>query len=104
MNRYTIYCTKEQTKKAIELGAPIELYDNDKCPHFKWWDNFEYIIPTAEQMCGWLRCRGMKFYFNDITSLWQVVYDINIIGQGCSDNKELAAIDAALDYLSKNKK
>lgn len=26
MNRYTIYCTPEQTKKALELGAPIEVF------------------------------------------------------------------------------
>lgn len=26
MNRYTIYCTAEQTKKALELGAPIKAY------------------------------------------------------------------------------
>lgn len=29
MNRYTIYCTEEQTKKAMELGAPIEICDTE---------------------------------------------------------------------------
>lgn len=88
MNEYTIYCTQEQTLKAIELGASIE----------------GIFIPTAEQMLGWLRSQGMKFYFNDITTLWQIVADEKIIAQGCSELKELASIDAALDHLIKNKK
>ena len=55
MNRYTIYCTQEQTKKALELGAPIiiaqsrhDLYNNKFC----FIDCIEptVIIPTAEQM------------------------------------------------------
>lgn len=46
----------------------------------------------------------MKFYFNDITTLWQIVSDEKIIAQGCSELKELAAIDAALNFLIKNKK
>lgn len=30
MNRYAIYCTKEQTKKAIELGAQPEIIDSQE--------------------------------------------------------------------------
>ena len=46
MNKYTIYCTSEQTKRAYELGAPLE----KTC--LEVWKN---KIPTIEQMCGWLR-------------------------------------------------
>ena len=46
MNKYTIYCTSEQTKRAYELGAPIEKTS------LEYWKN---KIPTIEQMCGWLR-------------------------------------------------
>lgn len=63
MNKYTIYCTAEQTRKALELGAPIErghessryfnfgvptFYDgNDEVCRVK---NSIIFIPTAEQM------------------------------------------------------
>ncbi|MBQ0088528.1 MAG: hypothetical protein KBT27_04255 [Prevotellaceae bacterium] len=29
MDEFTIYCTEEQTKKALELGAPIETLDTE---------------------------------------------------------------------------
>lgn len=105
---YTIYCTPEQTKKALELGTPIPNHklDNHYAENLpKLWfykDGNCYQKTTAEQMIGWLRSKGMKFYFNDITTLWQVVCNHKIIGQGCSENKELAAIDIALEYLSNN--
>lgn len=121
MNKYTTYCTEAQTKKALKLGAPIFTFSEsfaDDCrtsiydkycsiPPIKEEDYEDEIyadIPTAEQMIGFLRSKGIKFYFNDLTALWQVVYDKNIIGQGCSDNKELKAIDAALEYLTNKKK
>ena len=60
---YSIYCTEEQTKKALELGAPI---------NFRWLYhgipfhkevNIEYghyaEIPTTEEMVGWLEEQGV---------------------------------------------
>lgn len=48
MKRYTVYCTKEQTEKALKLGAPIEMeYLDLICKSFP-------IEPTAEEMLGWL--------------------------------------------------
>lgn len=32
MNKYTIYCTPEQTKKARELGAQIEVKTIEEAP------------------------------------------------------------------------
>lgn len=54
---YTIYCTPEQTKKALELGVPIEKKEIQVCDnakHFFWHDDFYYNYPTIEQMIGFL--------------------------------------------------
>lgn len=121
MNRYTIFCTRSQTKKALELGAPIEIisygyekYHNKLLVHGKGWA----ISPTAEQMCGWLRKQGLcveiisKKYFGDRTklynaNLWKIpeVKKLEDVTE-TNDYKEatLAAIDAALKYLTSNKK
>ena len=105
MNRYTIYCTPEQTKKAFELGAPIG-YKNTL-------DNRErgkFDTPTAEQMLNWLE----EKYIDSITiRRLEKGWEYTIIYNGkeeClsyfSTRKEvtLAAIDAALEYLTNNKK
>lgn len=121
---YTIYCTSEQTKKALELGASItkeqsslEMYqcvrtdEKDSITGQPVW----LIPPTAEQMIGWLEVQGLTFevimackkiaYF----TLWRI--DDKgahpIIGRSDSDypsRKEatLKAIDLALDYLNNN--
>lgn len=112
MNRYQIYCTEEQTKKALELGAPLiyieEGRDKYSNLHYlyvpqKWG---YYIIPTAEQMIGWLRTKGFRFAFDDDTNYWNVCVGNKpiTVGYGQTENKELAAIDAVLEYLSQNKK
>lgn len=47
---YTIYCTEEQTKKALELGAPI-VYSNTFSQHSTIetiTDKGYAVIPTAE--------------------------------------------------------
>ena len=117
MEKYTIYCTEEQTKKALELGAPIISYHNafttNDIPHYTIEEGngncMLYIIPTAEQMIGWLEehideidaCKkndGTWFYiFYPNNTI------VNHIKEGFSSRKEatLAAIDAALDYLKK---
>lgn len=112
MEKYTIYCNEEQTKKALELGAPIEttLVRGD-------YNNLhsELDIPTAEQMIGWLE----EHWFEYINISYYITGDYwcyygetkgghDSIGGKVSRNhyssrKEatLAAIDVALDYLSK---
>lgn len=83
MNRYTIYCTEEQTKKALELGAPLHVItakDKNVIKAFKAFtngrrknectvlENFQpngdhwcklITIPTAEQIIGWLEGKGI---------------------------------------------
>ena len=102
MNRYTIYCTEEQTRKAFELGAPIEIFNAD--------GNIEIIEPTAEQMIGWLR-KEMKLAIsidyniqNNILVWFYSIFNF-AYSNTFSEPEEatLAAIDAALDYLVNNK-
>lgn len=136
---YTIYCTPEQTKKALALGAKIKTamskYNasiaNKNCEQGKEsFDEYQkkgiiflsngfsamaYIIPTAEQMKGWLRTKGFAFGiteyndgFNDHV-FWRVANNQDKrwykSDNKLKDPKEafLAAIDAALEYLSKKK-
>lgn len=114
MNRYEIRCTAAQTKKALELGAPIEYVDrfneNLPCELIEFTDtngkkkSAEFVIPTAEQMIGFLRNKGIRFHFDDITNFWRIVFNLEIIAKGYSETKELDAIDKALEYLTNNKK
>lgn len=63
MNKYTIYCTPEQTKKALELGAPIKecgYYFKKQIGCNTISDTDLHIIPTAEQMIGWLEENGIS--------------------------------------------
>lgn len=110
MNKYTIYCTEKQTKKALELGAPIERDGYEDRPYI-YYDG-AYLIPTVEQMIGWLEEQGIMF--NIATNPFDE-YKVIMSKAGNYDNianiewnkrrKEatLAAIDAALEYLIKNK-
>lgn len=102
MNRYTIYCTEEQTKKALELGAPIDSRWIGEEPN-----------PTAEQMIGWLEeqevgCFVYKKPDHPFSAIVRVggVKEQMIWAKCYSSRKEatLSAIDSALDYLIKNKK
>lgn len=127
MKKYIIYCTGEQTKKALELGAPIYTTNEHlyRHPHeYKYYvevniqGNFYAAkIPTAEQMLGWLEEHGVVI---DILSHYIgcdeyeksiYVYDWMRNDEYTDDityetRKEatIAAIDAALEYLIKNKK
>ena len=122
MNRYTIYCTPDQTKKALELGAPIEILinhsvDKEICDkyHFLVIDGIFYINPTAEQLIGWLEEQYLYItirYTNDVAKYWQADIDLaNCIDPECGKylvdynfpsrkKATIAAIDAALEYLS----
>ena len=112
---YSILCTLEQAKKALELGAPIEkkeiqLCDNAK--NFFWYDGFYYNYPTAEEMIGFLEEQGILvsiLYGYIVRYKW--TYDLDSeeyidYKRGEFTSREeatLAAIDAALGYLSNNK-
>lgn len=112
MKKYSIPCTEEQAKKALELGAPIIkidtrdkrlIYGSSMC--YPVIADYHYAIPTAEQMVCWLEEQG--FYFRLDTSGCSVEIDFNCIIEKINiPRKEatLTAIDAALDYLSNNKK
>lgn len=124
MNRYTIHCTPEQTKKAIELGAQIVILPNYTeyrvFPLVKCKDGNERpcVIPTAEQMRGWIMYNGaIDFYVDrDLdeelnycdTYGYVVAFDDEnrFVGTGFNSYIEatLAAIDAAFEYLEEQKK
>lgn len=116
MEKYTIYCTEEQTKKALEMGAPIRVVDTlgdlVNTNFFTNTDtNLATIIPTAEQMIGWLEEQeGIKDIAIAQPCHWVfIIYEgisYHSTGEGFKTRKEatLAAIDAALEYLSRNKK
>lgn len=116
MNRYKIPCTEEQTKKALELGAPIllvpeEFYTEEE--HFRMeieGENASVILPTAEEMIGWLR--EMDIFINIIHidsgySSWtktikenETLVDGNLVFLNTYEESVLSAIDEALEYLS----
>lgn len=118
MDKYTIYCTEEQIKKALKLDAPIivipEEYKEDVI-HFQMYldgENVSVKIPTAEQMTGWLDEQGLLIVIdkNDNYYTWEVYRNIYLIDMSKTKSivsrKEalLSAIDVALEYLSNNKK
>lgn len=126
MNGYSIYCTPEQTKKAFELGVPINTIGctrgeipllDDYVELVVMDDNTSIIseIPTAEQMIGWLKEQEITIHIfpfaEDKTFVWIIRFSCEGIKRNmCSDiynsRKEatLAAIDAVLKYLTNNKK
>lgn len=123
MNRYTIPCTKEQTIKALELGAPIilesEYYtptENDikldkPIPCESYTCGYHYAkCPTTEQMIGWLEDQGLhiSIIYDDCTYKPEVrdMHDGFINKEeyfGSHKKATLAAIDVALGYLINNK-
>lgn len=119
MEEYTIPCTPEQTKKALKLGAPIKTisYDPPVPPPTGWaiYKNNCCKPPTAEQMIGWLeeqedvyeiyvsKSRAFHCWTCIVTSNKDKIIFINNIYQTRKE-AALAAIDAALEYLTNNKK
>ena len=120
MNNYTIYCTEEQAKKALELGAPIHKNVITCCYTEPWGyeeefekETDELILPTAEQMVNWLEEQNVNVTISNvgsyICSVWRNASNgikyFNFTNNSFSTRAEatLAAIDAALDYLIKNK-
>lgn len=110
MEKYIIYCTEDQTMKALELGAPIEedyRYDKDimfgeECVRTE----RQLAPPTSEQMIGWLEEQGL-FITIDKSDGGHIFYKIlketkYVCGwNSFSSRKEatIAAVDAALNYL-----
>lgn len=114
MNRYTIYCTPEQTMKALELGAPIQFASINDIRLGRYIEvesnNEAYGIPTAEQMIGWIE--ENKYMTIEVvrTCVGYRYFAYFVVGReigGRYDTRSeatIAAIDAALEYLSNNKK
>lgn len=115
MNRYKIPCTEEQTRKARELGAPIEVKSIEDAP--KEWYGKAYFtgmstcakIPTAEEMIGWLEhakieidiTKGIESYVFNLYFGQEYINGLN--GYNTRQEATLAAIDAALEYLTNKK-
>lgn len=114
MNKYTLYCTEAQTKKAFKLGAPIKMItfarpmDGQEIVIL---DGDFYCIPTAGQMIGWLRSKNILFRFDDEEDYWSICDANDVTNEDSTplrryswtENKELRAIDAALEYLENKK-
>lgn len=129
MEKYTIYCTESQTKKALELGAPIKMvlhpttWFKEVYPKRCHIDILEHpngctlAIPTAEQMIGWIESIStiqlqMEKQMHESNTQYRIwVRDeckpfsdiIEMRSYPSRKEATLAAIDAALEYLSKAK-
>lgn len=119
MEKYTIKCTCEQTKKALELGAPIRkkaypIEILDKCYLINHKGQVR-IIPTAEEMINWLEEQGifidyvrvMGRYGYRLLQLYENgERNLHIQQQDFNTHKDvvLSAIDSALNYLIESKK
>lgn len=142
MNKYTIYCTEEQVRKAMELGAPIQELDNEVAiedrshigfglPAYGSFDDYlnkeeypdvtiievddvryAYMIPTAEQMVNWLEEQGISIVSRRLFTEWgfmlEQLHEAGELNPHIGSNNiylshreaTLAAIDAALEYMS----
>lgn len=120
MNKYIIYCTEDQTKKAIKLGAPIKTLvykeDYDGVKHYisikKEYTVYQYAIPTAEQMVNWLEEQKEISDLHIFKPAICWTFELYLYNGDGKNNHPLfnsrkeatfAAIDAALDYLEKQK-
>lgn len=113
MNEFTINCTTEQTKRALALGAPISIKtEKVGLPNTSFgYNRNTFIIPTAEQMFGWLRGQGFRFDVEE-SSMCCITPHINhenhefifspISGKNTAE-AYLATIDVALEYLENKK-
>lgn len=117
MNQFIRYCTPKQTKKAIELGAPIDNflgYDTDTTDYIEQiGDDWYAVIPTVDQMCTWLRrvhniriesytVAAIPMYhivFPDGTTKDDSLFKHDMTYSEIYDANTLAAIDDALEYL-----
>lgn len=110
MDKYKIYCTEEQTEKALELGAPIEVdfQFNSKTAII---NKKAYVLPRAEEIIGWLEeqesfsniCVRKTMGGNHSSACY--CNGETLLNKVFSSRKDatLAAIDVALEYLINNK-
>lgn len=115
MDEFTIWCTPEQTRKALKLGASIELeseYYNPTEHDFKldnpipceiFTNGYHYAkCPAAEQMIGWL-----ELQINDMIVV--TPYEYIVSGVDCKygfksrSEATLEAINVTLKHLSNKK-
>lgn len=115
MKKYTILCTPEQTMLALKLGAPVMAL-KPGAP-IKAIVDFRNIlhIPTAEQLIGWLEDKTniTEVFVTEVSEGWYYVVEYKvgkthdaIVYPNYYDNRKeatIAAIDAALKYLTYNK-
>lgn len=130
MKKYTIYCTEEQTRKALALGAPIERQSPESnAPIASYGEEQNefgkkgpklWNCPTAEQMIRWLEEQYpikevSVFRYRSLTRgtlEWSFdFYDgnENILSsyyEGVESREEatMIAIDSALQFLMDNRK
>lgn len=121
INQYSIHCTPEQTMKALELGAPLKIIDNEYDERIYQFicGNTQngkalYIIPTAEEMIGWLEEQNdieeITIQRNRAFHSWAYLVTNKRNKLISSSNRyqsrkeaTISAIDAALEYLVDNK-
>lgn len=110
---YTIYCTEEQTKRAMNLGANMKFLNCDETKEYKHFyrHHIAFAFPTAEQIVGWLEKQGIlvltepsqdKFYGTYSLKREDGYWFNRIFLEGLYPSRKeatLAAIDAALKYL-----
>lgn len=122
MSDYSLFCTEEQTRRALELGAPIDnsssQFDSDCTDNIELLSNGLYaIIPTAEQMIGWIESistiqihiekqmleSGTQYRIWVREECKPFSNIIKMFSYSSRPEAALAAIDAALEYLEKQK-
>lgn len=107
MEKYKIYCSEEQTRKALKLGAPLFKYTS--IPNFAKVIEIAYCeyyeIPTAEEMIGWLNEQGIAadVIFIEETKTYKAYCSYNCYISTDRSEATLATIDKALEYLANNK-
>lgn len=123
MEKYTFFCTPEQTKVSYGLGAPIDtkLTKSNGYACVVIDDagiNVFGKIPTLEQMCGWLayengivleisaaiennKTFNYKWILNNSHQPDDVMTDTETYDS--FEDAIVAGIDAALEYLTNNK-
>lgn len=99
MERYKIYCTAEQAKKALYLGAPISTTVTDLF-------NNTWMKVTAEQMIGFLHDyapeKSISVVYDERKQKWIYFIGDDEATPNYETRKEatLAAIDDVLNYFT----
>lgn len=113
MDKFSIPCTEEQTKKAFELGAPLDIGEGKRTVLCRYQNYNTYkrcVIPTTEQMINWLEEQDISVeitrFDGELRGFEYHLFGIKSCKALFSSRKEatIAAINEALEYLTKNKK